>query len=410
MTARGRTILIYNPLAGHGHLDSWNALVVSFLLERGETVLALTPEPAELLRRLRLLGVATEHSRLSLLPWLNVKPAVWQRIYHRLAGLARFSQAPNPEASKHDPENNYLEPREFAQRLQSALKGVSTRPDFMFNMYMDLYRTDEKRWQAFSQLCGIPWAGLRFIPQSLPLEGYYKTPNLRGMALLDEKLVAAYQEQLPQLAIGYLPDMTDVLIGNHTSHIAQAILTRAQGRKIVFMGGTIGKNKNLACWYALIQQADAGKWFFVQIGEVLTDDLTQEDRDACQAIDLAPPENLYRHIGYLPDERDFNGAIAVADIIYAVYRDFKISSNMLGKAAAFNKPIVVAQEHLMGERVRAYQIGIAIPEDDAFAALEALQTLVERPSNLECFQAYRSDFSTVAFKNSFFQLIDACQP
>lgn len=409
MTASGRTILIYNPLAGHGHLDSWNALVVSFLLERGDTVLALTPAPTELLRRLGLLGFGA-HPRLSLLRWVKVKPTLLQRIYNRLAGMVLFLHVSKARVSKHDPENNYLEPSEFAQRVQAGLKDISTTPDFMFNMYMDLYRTDEKRWQAFSQRCVIPWAGLRFIPNSLPSEGYYKTPNLRGIGLLDERVVTAYRAQLPQLTIGYLPDMTDVLVSSEASQIAKTILTRAQGRKIVFMGGTIGKNKNLARWYELLKQADTEKWFFVQIGEVLADDLTQEDRKACEAIDLAPPENLYRHLGYLPDERDFNAIIAAADIIYAVYRDFKISSNMLGKAAAFNKPIVVAQEHLMGARVRAYQIGIAVPENDASAALNALQSLVARPCDAKCFEAYRADFSAVAFKNNFFNLIDACLP
>ena len=31
-------ILVYNPLAGHGHLDSWNALFVSLLLAGGYRV------------------------------------------------------------------------------------------------------------------------------------------------------------------------------------------------------------------------------------------------------------------------------------------------------------------------------------------------------------------------------------
>ncbi len=63
----------------------------------------------------------------------------------------------------------------------------------------------------------------------------------------------------------------------------------------------------------------------------------------------------------------------------------------------------------MGERVGAYRIGIAVPENDSTAALEALQALIERPCDSECFEAYRSDFSKAAFKNKFFQLIDACQ-
>ena len=49
-------ILVYNPLAGHGHLDSWNAMFVSLLLAGGYRVIAVTEDCAALSRRLEASG------------------------------------------------------------------------------------------------------------------------------------------------------------------------------------------------------------------------------------------------------------------------------------------------------------------------------------------------------------------
>ena len=175
------------------------------------------------------------------------------------------------------------------------------------------------------------------------------------------------------------------------------------------MGGTIGKSKNLAQWYDLIQVADASRWYFVQIGEVLRDNLSEEDINALQNIEANHPENLYRHAEYLSQEQDFNAVIQAADIVFAVYRDFKISSNMLGKAARFKKPLVVADDYLMGERVRRYQIGYTALQDDAAGMLQALNRCIDRPPHLCSFQAYEADNSPTAFKEKLFAFLEDCR-
>ena len=203
-----------------------------------------------------------------------------------------------------------------------------------------------------------------------------------------------------------LPDITDASLPDAPTGLATEITRRAAGRKVVFLGGTIGGNKNLARWYELISFADPERWFFLQIGEINFNALTQADMRALAILKATPPENLLVHREYLPDERAFNDVIRVCDIIFAVYRNFKISSNMLGKAAAFEKPILVADNYLMGRRVVSYGIGRAVPEDDARQMLAAATDLTENPVPVENFAAYRADFSIGNMQQALMAFLD----
>ena len=69
-------ILLYNPISGHGHLDSWNALFVELLLQHGYEVAALTPDETTLRKILLQKGV-NDHPGLKILAWECVPPSVW---------------------------------------------------------------------------------------------------------------------------------------------------------------------------------------------------------------------------------------------------------------------------------------------------------------------------------------------
>ena len=81
---------------------------------------------------------------------------------------------------------------------------------------------------------------------------------------------------------------------------------------------------------------------------------------------------------------------------------------MLGKAATFKKPIMVADNYLMGERVRRYQLGFTAEQDDAMAMLKSLQLCRDNPPSMSSFQAYAQDFSQNAFKESLFGFLEDC--
>lgn len=399
MKPTGPCILVYNPISGHGHLDSWNALFVSLLLQNGWCVIAITPDVDDLRMRLADKGLATS-SCLQILPWDDLRRTFVQRILGRLKRFFKQEKTSDQD----DPEANYLNPLEFAQRVHKALQHTKWQPEVVFNMYMDLYRTDEASWQAFDDLCQFPWSGIRFVPSQGATESYYQSPKLIGMCFLDETICEQYRASLPHKTFEYLPDITESALPSQPSDIAQAIKALAKGRKIVFLGGTIGGGKNLARWYELIQRADPAKWFFLQIGEVHENSLTPDDIAARQRVIQVMPENLFIHPAYLPDEKTFNEIIQLSDVLFAVYRNFRISSNMLGKAAAFDRPILVAKDFLMGQRVTAYGIGCAVAEDDVPQMQAALELLVgeEQCAQMrDCFLSYRNDFSIEALQHRF---------
>ena len=409
-------ILLYNPISGHGHLDSWNALFVGFLLEAGWRVASLSMAADDLRERLARQRLA-DHPNLRILEWRAPKRSLYQRIRSKLFRISRqlITDATTNEvdaAKLKNLEAAYLQPHEFAQRVADATLQLGRKPSFVFNMYMDLYRDDQLGWRPFAEIHQIPWAGIRFVPSSAPpSEAYYRLSSLKGMCFLDEHVRQDYAENLPEKVFEYLPDVTDTNLPVTQSSFAMDITRRAAGRKIVFMGGTIGDKKNLSQWYRLIGLANPAEWFFVQIGEVREQSLGTDDLSAYRQALLEPPENLFLHAQYLPDERTFNEVIALSDIVFAVYRKFSISSNMPGKAAAFEKPILVAEGYLMGARVNKYQIGLTVPEDDAAQMLQALtvlaQPLAARSIALpEHFAAYRKDFSHDALKSKFFNFLD----
>jgi len=441
MTTNERCILIYNPISGHGHLDSWNALFVALLLKHGWNVLALTPDVPALMSRLAEKGVATSpnlqilqwdaHSRfkeslrrawqrwdtfgdryfyrrtgsevhqgMSFSTYWRTQLCQWvvpflYRMSHFLLALyrRRHSFSSSVEVSI-DPEQDMADPGVLATRTNAALKRAKWHPSLALNMYMDTYATRAEKWSQFASINSLPWVGIRFVPSEDAYEAWYALPAFVGMFFLDEDVCQRYRKMFPALQFEYLPDVTEAGLPTSPSALTVEIRRRAVGRKIVFLGGSIGGQKNLACWFKVIALADPTKWFFVQVGEIHRGTLREEDLVALERAQASPPENLLLHEGYLPDERTFNDVIAASDLIFAVYRDFRISSNMLGKAAHFYKPILVSARHLLGERVRQYGIGSAVLEDDETAILAGMEAIAAQPVPKQNFDRYCQHFSS----------------
>lgn len=402
-------ILIYSPLAGHGHLDSWNDMFISLLLSAGWQVLSLTPDGQPLYERLVAKGVAGL-DRLQILTWRDVRPSIAERLCLRIRRMMgrcmRRAGLGQKRPVMPDPEARYLEPLDFARGVRGALGESQWHPDFVLNMYMDLYRTDTGRWEKFQKSFKWPWAGIRFVPQPTPTEGYYGISSCIGMCFLDDAVTARYRELLPRKSFACIPDITDATLPDEPADLVKEIAERAAGRKVIFLGGMIGGNKNLARWIELIALADPEQWFFLLVGEIDVNALTQADVRALGIIEATPPENLLIYPQYLPDERVFNDVMRCSDVIFAVYRNFKISSNMLGKAAAFEKPILVADNYLLGRRVGKYGIGRAVPEHDSRQMLAAAIDLLNNPVPAENFANYRADFSVDKMRETLIAFLD----
>lgn len=440
-------IVLYNPISNEGHLDSWHVLFATLLLKAGYGVIAVTSDPlgleAKLISKgylpsetLRIVGTqdlgqttSVIDKRLRLIQtlrqtWLNwnaycdeveyqqyrhlkqaqnrtVAYLVYRFKYSTLKWLGQLMQLLHSlykKSKKHRQSsvksvNFYLRPTDFLQQVNVVLDQYPGQVQVVLNMYIDAYPPALESWHSFRFKEGTSWGALCITPTEHPDQGYYKALNYKGTLLLDEKLTARYRRESPQYIFEYLPDVTDTALPIESGHLARELRLLAGTRKIVFMGGSIGKQKNLSRWYELVALADAQQWFFVQIGRINKNNLTLEDEAALRLVLARPPENLYIQPSFLADERIFNEVISISDVIFAVYRDFGRSSNMLSKAAYFEKPILVAKQCLMGDRVDQYRIGYAVPQDDTIAMYQALCSLSKIEHLKAHFQTYRSDFS-----------------
>ena len=456
-------ILLYNPISGHGHMDEWHAMFASILLQRGYTVYCFTFDTEALLSRLRQRGME-QHPNVAILPcpdpYYASTPAhapgrhFKERVYNSLRGISstyvkrlqgshtipdmpwmrrckkrlaqlllppvytvfaairqstRFEPSVGVTQAVSDAEAGYLSPEDWGRRMKNTLQTLPPGRYFLFNMFMDMYKTDKSSWKEFARHCRLPWSGLRVNPSPMPREAYYALPAMRGMCLLDEALCRTYAAVLPKKRFACLPDVAVATVPTVPPAIARTITRCAAGRKVVFMGGSIGGQKNITQWGELIRLADPQRFFFAQIGEIHYGACSQEEQGILRALAADPPENFFIHERYLPDERDFNACIAASHIIFAVYKDFRNSSNMPGKAAAFAKPILVSDRYLMGERIQHYGLGAAVPEDNATAILAALERLIQSPPAPENFAAYNAEHNEEAMGLALKNYFDACQ-
>ena len=454
MKARG-FIVLDNPISNEGHLDSWHVLFVDLLTRDGWKVIALSADPAGLARKLQTKGLkpgATLIIEGSARPGGHgpaaVARALWSRwgnyLHVRRFGSGRACVASvgwverasgkcadavivamgwladaahasyqwirrrtsTPGVAAYE---THLDPMGFCRRAQACIERYPRKIVAVFSMYVDAYMPQAASWPEFRLAPGVPWMGLCVTPTGDPrLEGYYQAPTYRGTCFLDEATAHLYRKLLPQRQFAYLPDITETELPDTPEPIALEVRRLAGNRSIVFMGGSIGKQKNLARWWGLISRADPAKWFFVQIGRINRNNLTAEDESALDQMQSGAPRNLFILPEYLPDERAFNAVIAASDVLFAVYLDFARSSNMLSKAATFEKPILVADDHLMGERVRHYRIGLAVPARDSaaiHAGLLALEGITDIGDN---FSKYRDDFSQARMQACLSSFLVAC--
>lgn len=441
-----QTIVVFNPISGHGHLDSWNALFVSIFLKAGWGVVAITRDVNALHDRLGIdqslnLGLLTTYqystSDSGTLPTVKSSNLLQQlRIKGNLSGLSEkianlgstLNQCPNQInlrlkivafCSLHfikfyifrKVKNWFRSPVRTRDSLQDLfavegiLKGAQIDPDLIFHMYLDAVNFDDEFEHARENHLVQKWAGIRFAPKKSDQKYYASHPELTGVCFLDPAQSEYFSSKPGHIHFSTLPDITDISLPVTQSNLAKTILSQANGRKIIFLGGMIGGQKNIQKWYELIAKSDPKKYFFLQVGAIHTQSMNLRDLLSFYRMTFSEHINFMVIPRYLESEADFNELISISDILFAVYRNFYDSSNMLAKAAVFNKPILVSNQYLMGKRVREYGIGAASDEDDANQMMQAIENMPSSEDLAQNFKRYRQDFSIETLSEALYRFV-----
>lgn len=371
-----------------GHHQTYLGLITKAFLAQGHHVIACSPKPEALL--------AFVHENLP---------------------QAEANLTLEPLTERHD-NAAVIQPfreeltRKGARRWQETLEvlnRVRTRtglvPDFVFFPKVDAWL--QGMWTAATaERFPYPWSGIYFHPLHfrrrltyMPLrrgwlepDAVLRTSMCRTMTALDEVIAVKLQQKINK-PVFHFPDFTDESSPDMSLPTVQKIQQMAKGRKIIGLLGALEDRKGIFTLLDAAKQASDQPYFFLFAGQTVMGET--ETKKFAASIEAAG-ENCYLQLGRIADEKEFNSLVNLCDVVFAVYKSYPFSSNLMTKAALMRKPVLVATGALLEERVKRYRTGLAVPENDSHAMLAAIRTVsrVEyAPSVQPQYEAYFTEHS-----------------
>lgn len=277
--------------------------------------------------------------------------------------------------------------------LRKQLKDF--HPDLVYFPCLDDLLPTLATLKLFNRLFPYPWSGL--LVQSIfppykagipDIRPFLRSPFCQGIGVLNEYSIESLKAF--QTDIKRLPDFADLSEANEEYDLLHTLRNKAKGRKIIALLGSIGTRKGIQLLLRTIPLLPEEEYFFFLAGKSwLTETQTQELKTV-----ESTRNNCLFSLQHIPDEACFNALVSASDVLFAAYYNFSGSSNLLTKAAAFGKPILVSSGECMGKRVSDYGIGIAIPQEDADKCRQAIIDLCRQgapqPQNFTKYAAEHS--------------------
>lgn len=308
---------------------------------------------------------------------------------------------------------------------RKSIAGVSRNlkrsPYLVFFMWLDSYLSGFICHCLLDILFVYNWTGIYFHPRHLRIRnsiniGFFDIDNIlksrhcKTVAVLDSGVKQLLSAKIGKRVICF-PDITDEIVGNEYWEPLEEIKKKSSGRTIIGLFGALSKRKAvLELLDVAIRLADK-PFFFVFAGKVEKSAFKDDEFESIMARVKQSPENCFFYLDFIPDEEKYNSLIKLCDILYLVYLDFPHSSNMLTKAAIFEKNVIVNDGYCMSEMVRKYNLGLCIdaakPNSivDAIIQLSNSDFLCQNKSKT-MFKEYAQLNSKDNLKNSLWELIN----
>lgn len=253
------------------------------------------------------------------------------------------------------------------QELKANFRNVHQKVDFMFIMWFDDFKFHSDHpillkffLRYFNWTFKCPWIGINvhqvhFRKKTNNHEIWCKElitnhSYCRGVGIFDEGILGKYQGVITK-SVYLFPDVTKTEKANS--------LDKSNSKKIV-LPGVGDRRKGILRFIKSAELAVNKDWEFIILGKINWNDFTDTEQ-----LEITQTLNSQRvHCtGFIESEALMNEYVDHADLIFAAYEDFPHSSNILTKAAAFNKFVLVNEGFLMAERIRNYQIGLVIQQN-----------------------------------------------
>ena len=369
MRALNKTIAIIDWNAG-GHHPVYFTHFTAAIAEAGADVIPFCADTNEFSIRLSEFDLAAAvSSRIAPAEWVggpwpsNFRPARWRGIYDSF----RFF-------------------RDLGKQLRAWEWRWKKRIDLVF--FACIYDQQFEYFRKVDRFFGYQWSGLYLHARSFRLPGspiphtgrmpcpekIFSSSSLRAVGVLDEGAVEPMQKITDGKPVLVFPDFTeDTLPANKSEDgLIQKIHTFASGRPVISLIGHLHWTKGLSVFTEAARHPSLNDCFFFLGGDLSWADTEKYIQHQLQHTWETAP-NILTYFQRITTESALNSIIDGSDVIAASYISFPNSSNILTKAAFFEKPIVVSDGYLMAERVREFELGEVVPEGDSEALAAAIR-------------------------------------
>ena len=364
-----------------GHHPTYVKVFVKLLLDAGYQVSVFCPSPEEVSSWVNQ-TLSAEKCRFRAHYFSERETKLWRyipsKIRHALLPLACWFHVS----------------RSLKARLSS-----SENPDLVFFAWLDSYAGGYLPVMLIDQQFPFLWSGLYFHPRHLrALNKDVKPRKLRfappvyffahskwasSVAVLDAGILSALRVKLNGKQAVVLPDFTDEVLPFEHCPLAEQIRSKAKGRKIIGLLGSLERRKGLLTLIRVVMQSASRDWYFVFAGVLHDQTFSKDELSEIKLFFDEQREECFFHFGKIPDDAQFNAAMNVCDVIFAMYEDFPHSSNLVTKSAMYGKSVLVSTGGYMEEVVRNYKLGEAVPAGDVQAAMNALHRLTSGDHSIE---------------------------
>lgn len=371
-----KNIILVDPF-WNGHHPTYIKLLSKTLLESGASVVTLCPEPDEVKQWMELNCSSQCLSRFNCFQLQEAKTIHCSipRLQPAFAAISLWL------AAKHS--------------IQAVVKELGIYPDLIFLAWLDNYLGRNLVSPVVDWIFPYPWTGIYFTPRHLRRGQSY--PFLRhgfldpcavlhsskctSVVVLDEGIAEKLEQQIKKPVIVF-PDFSDISESEESNFaIIQVILEKAKDKKIIGLLGSLSKRKGILTLIEIAQHSIDRKSFFIFVGQLERSSFSVEELDRLTSFIMRNPDNCYFHLERVASESEFNDIIKICSILFAAYDDFPHSSNLLTKAAIFEKPIIVNEDGCMGERVENYHLGATLASGNIDRYLKAIDYLLGQQNN-----------------------------
>jgi len=234
-------------------------------------------------------------------------------------------------------------------------------------------------------------------------EGYIYSGKMKFLAFLSEDAPKRYQKIHPHKRFIWLPDVALDHSKPPVDGIAEKLVKKANGRAIVTLAGSLEYRKGVTLLMHVALVADPSRYCFAFCGEPSWHSFPDGGRIFAEFASQ-PRDNCFFYLEPISEDRQFDNLLRSSDVIFNAMIDFDFSSNIASKAGLMEKPIIVTAKGDQGLRAMKYRLGPAIPENDVYCALKALDDVTSGSWQGEWAQ-FKHKFCYFSFKERLAEIL-----